>query len=58
MFSSSIVVEPGETQRIRGHVADAAETGGKTVYKTILLQRLANQRANSILLAPVESMFA
>src|SRR5688500_16068044 len=53
----SIVIEPGETQRIRRHVADAAETSGKAVNESILFERSTNKSANSILFAPVETMF-
>src|SRR6185369_44966 len=51
----SIVVEARETQRIARHFANAAETGGKAVHKTILLERFANKRADAVDVAPVET---
>jgi len=53
----SIVVESGEAQRVRRHVANAAETSGKAVNESLLFEGGTNKSANSILFAPVESMF-
>ena len=54
----SIVIEPGETQRVRRHMADATETGGKAINESILFEGSTNKSANSILFAPVEAKFA
>ena len=53
----SIVVESREAQRVGRHVADAAETGGKAVNESIFFESRTNKNANSVELAPVESMF-
>ena len=53
----SIVVEPREAQRIRGHIADAAKTRGKAVYESVILEGRTDQGAHAVELAPVESMF-
>jgi len=53
----SIVVESREAQRIRWHVADAAETRGKAIHKSMLLETRANKSANAVEFAPVKSMF-
>jgi hypothetical protein len=54
----SVVVETGEAQRITRHVADAAQTRGKAVDKTVLLERFANESMHAVALAPVEPGFA
>jgi hypothetical protein len=52
-----IVVEPGKTQRIGRHIADAAKTGGKTIYESSILETCTNKRANAVELAPEKSVF-
>ena len=52
-----VIVEAGETERVRRHLADAAETRGEAVYKTICFKWSTDERANSVELAPVETRF-
>ena len=51
----SIFVEPCKTQRIGRHIADAAETSGKGINKTVLFERLTDECANAVSFAPVKS---
>jgi hypothetical protein len=54
----SIVVEPGKTQGVRRHVADATETRGEAINKSIAFEGSTNKSANSIAFAPVETVYA
>ena len=53
----SVLVEARQTERIRGHLADAAETRRETVYKAVLFEWGADERAYAVALAPVKSRF-
>jgi len=50
-----VVVESGKTKRVLRHVANAAETRGKAVNKTVLLEWATDERAHAFSFAPVES---
>ena len=50
-----VVVKTGQTQRVLRHCANAAKTSRKAVYKTVLLQRAADKRAQAVEFAPIKS---
>ena len=57
MVLRRVVVKSSQAERIMRHGADATLARRKTVYKAVLFQRTANQRAHAVKLAPVESSF-
>ena len=50
-----VFVKAGEVQGTLGHGADAAASGRESICEARIFQRRTNQRADAVVLAPVEA---